>query len=113
MQPRTVTVNGSVTTPPADSQWLFLDPWAGGSIGYQAVVSGTVVYSIQTTFDDPNSPTNPVASPTWDSLLTGVSSIATSTSGTLPVIPAYIKVLLESGTGSVALTVNQALSVPF
>ena len=113
MYSRTVKINGSVTTAPADSPWFRLDTWAGGSIGYQAVVSGTVVYSIQTTFDDPNSPTNPVASPTWDSLLTGASSIATSTSGTLSVVPTYIKIRLESGTGSVALTVNQALSVPF
>src|ERR1700722_15093189 len=100
MQTRTVSVGPGATTP-ADSQWLALDTWAGGQISYQAVVTGTVVYSIQTTNDDPNSVWNPVASPTWDSNITGVANQASTTSGTFTGIPVYIKINLPSGSGSV------------
>lgn len=114
MQSRTTSVNGSVNTPPVDSPWIRLDEWAAGSVGFQCVVTGTVVYSVQTTFDDPNDNTNPVATPTWDSLLTGVNNSAQSVSGTVSgVVPKYIKVHLASGSGTVTMTVIQALSVPF
>jgi hypothetical protein len=109
---RTVSVGPNASTP-ADSQWLRLDEWAGGQIGFQCVVSGTVVYNVETTFDDPNSPLNPVASPTWDSTLSGINGYALSVSGSIEAVPLYIKVNLTSGTGSVALTVSQSLSVPF
>jgi hypothetical protein len=112
MQPRTVTVgpNASSNT---DSQWFRLDDWAGGQITFQCVVSGTVGYSVLTTNDDPNSPTNPVAAPTWDSALTGVSGATANSYGTLSGIPTFIKVNLASGTGSVAMTVTQSLNAPF
>lgn len=113
MQKRTVTVGPSASAFPADSPWMKLDPWASGAIGWQAVVAGTVSYSVLTTFDDPNDPMNPVATPTWDSVLTGISAYTATTSGMLSVSPAYIKVTLASGSGSVALTVVQSSSVPF
>ena len=114
MQTRTVSVGPGATTP-ADSQWLALDTWAGGQISYQAVVTGTVSYAIQTTNDDPNSVWNPipVANVTWDSNITGVSGATASTSGTFTGIPSYIKVALASGSGSVTMTVTQSSSVPF
>lgn len=112
MQPRTVTVGPNASTP-ADSPWIRLDEWATGSIGWQTVITGTVVYSVMTTFDDPDDPTNPVATPTWDSVLTGVNGYAQSTSGGLSVVPKFIKINLASGSGSVALTVIQAAVVPF
>lgn len=109
---RTVSVGPGASTP-ADSQWQRLDEWAGGQIGFQCVVSGTVVYNVETTFDDPNDPLNPVASPTWDSTLSGIDNYAQSVSGAIPCVPRYIKVNLTSGTGSVTMTVTQSLSVPF
>lgn len=110
---RTVSVGPNATTP-ADSSWLRLDEWAGGQVGFQAVVSGTVsAYTISTTFDDPNDILNPVTVPTWDSTLTGIDGAAASASGSIPCVPRYIKATLTTGTGKVALTVTQSLSVPF
>ena len=111
MQTRTVSVGPGASTP-ADSQWLALDTWAGGQITYQAVVTGTVSYAIQTTNDDTNSVWNPVAVPTWDSTITGINNQTSSVSGTFSGVPVYIKVRLASGSGSVALTVTQSSNVP-
>ena len=112
MQTRKVTVGPNASTP-ADSPWIRLDEWANGQIGFQAVVSGTVSYSIETTFDDPNDPIYPVVTPTWDSTLTGINGYSQTTSGSIPAVPRYIKINLASGTGTVALTVTQSSSVPF
>lgn len=112
MLPRTVSI-GPDAGPPATSNPIALDTWASGSVGWQAVVNGTVSFSIETTFDDTNSNINPVVTPTWDHNLTGISAATATTSGSLSVVPAYIRINLASGTGSVALTVIQASSVPF
>lgn len=111
MQPRTVSVgpNASANT---DSPWLRLDDFAGGQISFQAIVTGTVNYSVQITNDDTDSPFNPVATPNWDSTLTGVSGATTNAYGAINFIPTFIKVNLASGTGSVAMTVTQSLNAP-
>jgi len=107
MQTRTVSITGT-----GDSPWLRLDEWAGGQVGFQAVATGTVTYSLQTTFDNPDSPFNPVASPTWDGTLTGVTDYSQTTSGYLLALPTFIKATITAGTGTVALTVSQSLNVP-
>lgn len=108
MQTRTVSVTGA-----GDSPWLRLDTWAGGQIGFQAVVSGTVSsYTVSTTFDDTDSAFSPVAVPTWDSSLTNVDGASATTSGTIWAIPTFIKATINTGTGTVALTVTQSLNVP-
>src|ERR1700722_7693226 len=112
MQTRTVSVGPGAGTP-ADSQWLALDTGGGGQVSYQGVFSGTVVYSIQTTNDDPNSVWNPVTSPTWDSNITGEANQASTTSGTFTGVPVFIKVALASGSGSVTMTVTQSSNVPW
>ena len=108
MQTRTISVTGV-----GDSPWLRLDTWAGGQVGFQAVVVGSVTsYTVSTTFDDPDSPFVPIATPIWDSTLTGVDGSATTTSGTLAAIPVFIKVTINTGIGTVRLTVTQSLNVP-
>lgn len=109
---RTVSVGPNATTP-VDSPWLRLDEWAGGQICFQTTVTGTVNYTVSTTNDDPNSILNPVASPNWDSTLTGVSGVTSNAYGAMNAVPTYIKINLASGTGSVSMTVTQSLSVPF
>lgn len=109
---RTVSVGPNAASN-TDSQWLRLDEWAGGQVCFQTTVSGTVSYSVATTNDDPNSILNPVASPNWDTSLTGVSGATANAYSTLNAIPTYIKINLASGTGSVSMTVTQSLSVPF
>ena len=108
MQPRTTSVTGT-----GDSPWIRFDDWAGGQIGFQAVVTGTVSsYTLSTTFDDPNDLFNPVASPNWDSVLTGVDGASTIVSGSIACVPKYIKATINTGTGTVALTVTQSLNAP-
>src|SRR6202012_1301839 len=58
----TVGTNGVAST-----AWIFLDSWALPIVSIQCDVSGTVNYTVQSTLDDPNTPTNPVppAAVTW------------------------------------------------
>ena len=92
------------------------DDWAMSQIGIQCNVTGTVNYTLQATLDDPNSPTNPitVSSMNWvstsDIALVGATTTLQSNFGYPPV---YARVLLNSGTGSVSATFNQALSAVF
>jgi hypothetical protein len=97
------------------SAWVNLDPWALPSLAVQCTVSGTVNYTVQQTMDDPDSPTNPVSPPavTWfgcpDTALVGATASA-QTSYTF--CPAWIRVILNSGSGSVTMTVSQSGNVP-
>lgn len=99
----------------AASGWVFLDPWALSNVALQLNVSGTVNYTVQTSLDDPNSPTNPVAaaSMAWvnssDTMVVGATANQQSN---LFFTPAYVRVLLNSGSGSVTMTVIQSGSVP-
>lgn len=125
-----VTINGAATAAVtvgtngiASSAWVFLDSWALPETSIQCDVSGTVNYTVQSTLDDPNSPTNPVSPP----LVTWVSSPDTAAVGAVAAIqtsyggfnsfaalsPTFVRVLLNSGTGTVTTTVIQAGAVPY
>lgn len=99
----------------AGSSWVRLDDWAPASWSIQADVTGTVNYTVQTTSDDPNDPTNAVAigSVQWlsssDSNLVGQSA---TKFGVFTGTPRYVRVLLNSGTGSVSATVLQSSNGP-
>lgn len=96
----------------AGSPWVRFDDWAQSQVMLQTKVSGTVNYSIQTTMDDPNSPTNPVApsAVTWfdvgDTNVVGATASAQSSFATLPL---FARVLLNSQTnpGYVTATFSQ------
>jgi hypothetical protein len=45
----------------AGSDWVRFDEYAPSNISIQCTVSNTVNYTVQSTLDDPNSPTNPVS----------------------------------------------------
>ncbi len=98
----------------AASAWIMLDPWAGPA-GFQCNVSGTVNYTVQQTMDDPNSPTNAVAAAdvAWlscaDAAVVGATANQQSNYN-FP--PTYARVLLNSGSGSVTMTLNQIGVVP-
>ena len=94
----------------ARSPWVAFDPYYLPQVAIQCDVTGTVNYSIQTTMDDPNSPTNPVtpAAVVWinspDAAAVGATgSIATS----LAYAPFWATVLLNSGSGTVTATFAQ------
>ena len=104
------------TTTVAASPWVRMDEYAFAQTAMQATVSGTVNYTVQTSMDDPNSPTNAVspASVTWiSSTDTNVVGATASKSTSFTPTPVFIRVLLNSGTGSVTSTIAQAGSVTF
>jgi hypothetical protein len=104
------------TTTVASSPWVRMDEYALAQSAMQATVSGTVNYTVQTSMDDTNSPTNPVlpASVTWvSSTDTNVVGATATKSTTFTATPLFIRVLLNSGSGSVTSTVVQAGVAPY
>ncbi len=100
----------------ADSQWVRLDEWAPGPVALSCVVTGTVNYDIETSMDDPNSPTNVVApaSMTWiDSLDTGVVGATGTKQSNFQNAPIWVRLHLNSGSGSVVGTISQLSNAPF
>lgn len=107
----TVGTNGTGYSP-----WIRLDSWASEVTSLQCNVSGTVNYTVQTTNDDPNSPTNPVAvsAVTWLQIPdTNLAAQTASAGAFLNFCPAWVRVLLNSGSGSVTMTAIQSGSVTY
>ena len=107
MRPIIVTTSQSQTT----SNLVRLDEWAFSQVAIQCTASGTVNYTVQQTLDDPNDPTNPVplASMTWvnhpDTALVGATGTIQSNYG---YCPRFVRVVQNSGTGTVTATFIQA-----
>jgi hypothetical protein len=106
----TVGTNGIASTP-----WVRTDEWASPSVSIQCDVSGTVNYTVQAANDDPNDPTNPVLpqNVTWiPSNDTDVVNATTSQLSNYFFSPRYVRVLLNSGTGTVTMTATQYGAAP-
>lgn len=109
--PITIGTNGVGASP-----WVRLDGWANPAVSIQCTATGTVNYTVQQTMDDPNSPTSPVNphAVTWVSSPVAALVAATGTEfGTLTSQPVFMRTLLNSGTGSVMMTVQQSGAVPY
>jgi len=94
----------------ASSRWLRLDNWAFPQVAIQCDVSGTVNYTVQQTLDDPNSDTLPVApqAVNWvDHPDTNLVAATVTRQGNYGYAPLYARVTLNSGTGSVTMTLVQ------
>ena len=113
----TVGTNGVASTRP-----VFLDEYAFPQVGIQADATGTVNYTVQYSYDDPNQVAirTMASSGIADFIGQGFKSInwinaidaalvnATTTIGsTIAVSPKLLRVVLNSGTGSVALKAMQ------
>lgn len=108
----TVGTNGVASTP-----WVRLDEWANPAVSIQCDVSGTVNYTVQSTLDDPNSPTNPVipSAVAWVNspdtpAVAATGQIQTSYGGFnayAAMCPTFIRVTLNSGTGTVTANITQ------
>jgi hypothetical protein len=99
----------------AGSTWVRLDDWAPGPWTVQVNVSGTINYTVQTTLDDPNDPTNPVSiqNVTWfSSTDTNLVNASASKAGTFSGGYRYVRVLQNSGTGTATATVLQNSNGP-
>jgi hypothetical protein len=101
----TVGTNGTGSTP-----WVRTDASAFPNVSIMTDVTGTVNYTVQSTSDDPNSPTNSVlpSSVTWQSTNDPNGVAATGAIQTNYLFsPTFIRILLNSGSGSVSATVIQ------
>lgn len=114
MQAVTVSVSdasgGVVYTRP-----VRFDDFAPSNISVQCVVTGTVNYTIETTLDDPDDPQSPVAvgSMTWlETSDTSAVNATTSIQSNFLFAPKFVRVKLNSGTGSVRATFLQSSNGP-
>lgn len=101
----TVGTSGTGATP-----WVRLDEWASAQVGIQCNATGTVNYTVQSTDDDPNSPTDPVI-PSAVKWINTNDTNAVNATGNVQTnylfAPTFVRALLNSGSGSVAMKVIQ------
>lgn len=108
----TIGTNGIASSP-----WVRFDGLAANAqVAYQSTVSGTVNFTIQSSMEDPTLPIgtgNPLtyrwtpATVTWVDDTTNASKTATLT-GTYAAAPVWSRTTLNSGTGTVTTTYQQA-----
>jgi len=100
----------------ASSPWVRFDEYALSQTAIQCTISGTATYTVQQTLQDTNSATNPVQpySVTWINSSDSAVVNATSTvQSSYQYSPAFAKVTLTSGTGSVTATFTQFGVAPY
>jgi len=96
-QTATKTGTGSSNVLPMD---LYISPF---NVGFGVVATGTVTYTVQHTFDNPQT----VASPTWFSHPT-IAAKSDNQDGNYAFPVAAIKVLVTAGAGTATMTLIQA-----
>ena len=112
------TLTGNVTIGTngvGGSPWVRFDEYAPHGVAIQCTVSGTVNYTVQQTLDDPNvsGTTLTPATMTWvSSSDTNVVGATATQQTNYNFTPVFARVLLNSGTGTVAATFLQASAVP-
>lgn len=90
---------------------IALDPWAFPQVAIQCSVTGTVNYTVQQTLDNPNDPVNPIArsSMNWvDHPDTNLVGATVTRQGNYGYAPLFMRVVINSGSGTVRLSVIQA-----
>jgi hypothetical protein len=114
MQPITVsTTNATAGT--TYSSKVRMDSWAAAQSIIQVDVTGTATYTVETSMDDPDSPTNPVpvASMTWINCADGaVVGKTASAQGVLAATPTFVRIKQTAGNGSTTMTIAQFSNVP-
>jgi hypothetical protein len=109
MQPTTVSTTDA-TAGTTYSSLVRMDTWAAAQSVVQVNVTGTATFTVETSMDDPNSPTNPVAqaSMTWvnatDSAIVAKSA---NSSGVLTATPIFVRLKQTAGNGSCSMTIAQ------
>jgi hypothetical protein len=100
----------------ASSSWVRLDGWANPSVSKQCVVSGTVNYTVQYSNDDPNAiqgtPVNPNAMNWFNDMNTEFVGATASQFDLWAFVPLWVRLVLNSGTGSVTMTLQQTGAAP-
>jgi hypothetical protein len=112
MRPITTILGPNASGFPVYSPPIRLDEWADPPLGVQVAVSGTANFSVQHSFDigpdDLVSPI-PVANMFWDSSLIPAGGVGGNAgmSFSIATAPIWIRLVLNSGSGSVRMTVTQ------
>ena len=109
MQPLTVSTTDA-TAATTYSRKVRMDSWANAQTVLQVNVTGTATYTVETSMDDPNSATNPVAegSMTWVNCAdSAVVAKSASAQGVLVATPTFIRIKQTAGNGSTTMTVAQ------
>lgn len=110
MRPMTASV-GPNASALATTRLVRFDDWAPGQVAIQVNVSGTANWTLQSSLDDPNSPTHPVAlaDMAWvNSSDTSAVGATGNVQTNFQFAPAFARILLNSGTGTVTATFVQA-----
>lgn len=109
MQPITVSTTDA-TSGTTYSRKIRMDSWANAQTVLQVNVTGTATYTVETSMDDPNSATSPIAeaSMTWvNAADSAVVAKSASAQGVLVATPTFIRIKQTAGNGSTTMTVAQ------
>lgn len=92
------------------SRKVRMDSWANPVSIIQVDVTGIATYTVETSMDDPNSPTDPVAEGSMTWINCSAASLVGSNAnaqGILTATPTFIRVKQTAGNGSTTMTVAQ------
>lgn len=91
----------------SSSRPIYLDKWAFAPVGLQVDATGTVSYTVQSTYDDPNQVG--WANTVWvDSSDTNVVTATGTKQSFFAYAPRYARVVLNSGSGSIVMNIWQS-----
>ena len=111
MRPIT-TILGPNIAPGTACYPISLDSWADPPLGVQVAVSGTVNYTVQHSFDtgpdDLVSPI-PIANMFWDTSLIPAGGVGGTAGMTFSIAtaPIWMRIVMNSGSGSVRMVLTQ------
>ena len=108
-------ITGIGTSGVGGSRWVSFDAFAPSMISLQCNATGTVNYTVQTTLNDPNDPSTAVTpvNVAWvNSSDTAVVGATANQQSNFLFCPIYARILINSGTGSVAATFIQSSNGP-
>ena len=109
MQPITVsTTDASLAT--TYSRKVRMDSWANAPCIIQVKVSGSATYTVETSMDDPNSPTNPVAEGSMtrnDALDANLVDETSAKTAVLSGTPTFVRLKQTAGSGTATMTIAQ------
>lgn len=109
MQPTTVSTTDA-TGGTTYSALVRMDTWAAAQSVVQVNVTGTATFTVETSMDDPNSPTNPIAeaSMTWlNASDAAIVSQSANAAGVLAATPVFVRLKQTAGDGSCTMTIAQ------
>lgn len=115
MQPITVSTTDA-TSGTTYSRKVRMDSWANAQSIIQVNVTGTATYTVETSMDDPNDPTNPVAenSMVWINCAdAAVVAKSANAQGVLVVTPTFVRIKQTAGNGSTTMTIAQFSNAPY